>query len=140
MLAPWTAGQLAEMTILEPSAGKGDLLNVIKERISSWHRTPKNKLYAIEQNHELKAILRDKGFRVVGSDFLQYRPEVQLDLIVMNPPFSNADEHILHAWNILEEGEIVALCNRETIDNPHSERRKLLERVIYDNSGTVENL
>ena len=48
----------------------------------------------------------------------------------MNPPFSNADEHLLKAWDILESGEIVCLLNTETLANPYTKRRQLLASII----------
>jgi hypothetical protein len=51
----------------------------------------------------------------------------------MNPPFSNADKHILHAWRIAPEGcEIVSICNFETISNTYSGSRRQLDCVIRD--------
>lgn len=50
----------------------------------------------------------------------------------MNPPFSNADEHILKAWEIMEEGDIVALCNSETLRNLCSGKRKALAELVAD--------
>lgn len=53
----------------------------------------------------------------------------------MNPPFSNAAKHILHAWEIAPEGcEIISLCNWETIKNSYSSERRQLEEII-DNYG-----
>jgi hypothetical protein len=57
----------------------------------------------------------------------------------MNPPFSNGDEHLLKAWDILHEGHIVCLLNEQTILNPHTNRRKLLKTII-DQHGSVEYL
>ena len=43
-----------------------------------------------------------------------------INAIYMNPPFSNAEKHIIHAWKITPEGcEIVTLCNYATIENMH---------------------
>jgi hypothetical protein len=56
-------------------------------------------------------------------------------MIIMNPPFSNADKHIIHAWEIAPEGcEIVSLCNYETIAKEY--RYEKLGRLIktYGNS------
>jgi hypothetical protein len=56
----------------------------------------------------------------------------------MNPPFSNADRHILHAWSIAPEGcEIVSLCNYQTIEKEYSNRQ--LSSLIrqYGNSENI---
>jgi hypothetical protein len=56
----------------------------------------------------------------------------------MNPPFSNADDHFLKAWEIAENTDIVCLMNAETIRNPYSQKRQLVNRIIEDNGGSVE--
>lgn len=133
--------------ILEPSAGKGDILDYItgKRNIEYSGRTfdvggvEKKRVYCIEQNEELVYILQEKGYKVLGNDFLNYSTQYCIDLILMNPPFSNGDEHLLHAWNTLDGGDIVCLLNAETINNPYTKTRKLLAKIIEDN-GSVEML
>lgn len=98
----------------------------------------RQKLYAIEIEPELQDILRGKGYKVLDSDFLQYDGDIDFNLIIANFPFSNGDEHFLKAWNLLKNGQIVCLLNTETIKNPYSEKRKLIERIIEDNGGKVE--
>ena len=112
--------------VLEPSAGKGDIL----DHITKHHRA---KCYAIEKNPELRMILQEKKYKVIDTDFLEYRKDSDFNVIIMNPPFSNGDEHFLKAWEILEDGKIVCLLNAETIKNPFSEKRKLVQKIISDN-------
>ncbi len=129
-------------SILEPSAGKGDILDWIVEKCWSCNGGNKRndpKLFAIEQNVELAALLRSKGHRVVAHDFLSYMPENRFDLVVMNPPFSEGAAHLLHAWNIIEGGHIVCLLNTETVRNPCTRERRLLADIIQEH-GTVEDL
>lgn len=115
--------------VLEPSAGKGDLLAPVRDsRIN---------VYAFEKNAQLRELLADKA-RIVGHDFLRYYGGTMLfDLIVMNPPFSNGDEHLLHAWEILARGDIACILNAETVRNPCTQRRKRLADLIASN-GSVE--
>lgn len=136
-------------TILEPSAGKGDILDwIIKQygaslsdAIGFYQRGYSGpRLEAIEQNPDLVAVLQKKEYRVVATDFLTYTPEIPPDLILMNPPFSAGARHLLHAWEILNGGDVVCLLNAETIRNPFSEERRLLGRVIKDAAGTIEFL
>ncbi|MGC4087288.1 MAG: hypothetical protein QM756_05150 [Polyangiaceae bacterium] len=77
---------------LEPSAGKGDIAEGIKERFRNA------RVDCIEQSPELIAVLADKDFPIVGHDWLTYAGVCYYDAIVMNPPFSNGDEHLLRAW------------------------------------------
>lgn len=82
----------------------------------------------IEINPTLQDILKARKFTLVGSDFLTYNGDEHYDLIIMNPPFSNGDEHLLKAIDLAKKtgGRIVCLLNAETIKNPYSNRRKLL--------------
>ena len=124
-------GKLDGLTILEPSAGKGDILDVIEEH------SFKSELYCCELHPELRYILQEKDYRVIGNDFLSYQGDYLFDLIIMNPPFSRADEHILKAWEVLEEGDVISLVNSETLNNPCTKRRQLLAGLIEDH-GEVE--
>lgn len=149
MVAPY-AERLFQATVLEPSAGRGDILDHICKKgipvklvtrsgheYESEAKAKPGKVYAIEKNPDSQMILQQKGYRVLASDFLTFRPEHRFDLILMNPPFSNGDDHLLHAWDILPSGDIACLLNAETIRNPFSATRKRLAKIIAD-SGSVE--
>lgn len=118
--------------ILEPSAGKGDIVDFCKLNGAK-------DIIAYELNKDLQKILSSKC-HLIGEDFFSCKPEQvsHINLIVMNPPFSNADKHIKHAWEIAPEGcEIIALCNWETIAKEYLHRE--LSIIIRD-YGTSENL
>ena len=118
--------------VLEPSAGKGDIVDYVKNQGCK-------KVLAYETNKDLRAILKDKC-TLLGEDFLKAKAEdvSHINMIVMNPPFSNADKHIEHAFNIAPEGcEIIALCNYETINK--SFRYRGLASIVK-NYGVHENL
>jgi len=142
MLAPFTTEhhgktyyRLTGLSILEPSAGKGNILDFIED-VTTDHKT---KLYACEIDPELKYILQDKGYRVLAEDFLNYSGDYFFDLVIMNPPFNNASKHILKAWDVLSSGDIVALCNSETIKNPFNKERQQLKKLI-ESFGSVEHI
>ncbi|HRH68889.1 MAG TPA: DUF4942 domain-containing protein [Flavobacteriales bacterium] len=124
---------LENLTILDPSAGSGAILNFVAELI---HGDEAPDLHAIEINPDMQPILREK-YTLVHDDFLTFHSDVRYDLILMNPPFSNGDAHLEKAWNILQHGDIVCLLNAETIRNPHTIRRKWLVQLIADH-GSVE--
>lgn len=116
--------------VLDPSAGKGDIL---KFALAAGADT----VEGIEKNNELRRLLSTK-YPVVGSDWFETKAEdiSHVQMILMNPPFSNADRHILHAWSIAPEGcEIVAQCNAETINNPYSRVRTELGTLIANNGS-----
>jgi hypothetical protein len=116
------------MMVLDPSAGKGDILDWIADR----HRARRDNLHAIEINPDLRSIIAGKGYTCVDSDFLQYRGKGGYNVIAMNPPWSNGDEHLLKAWDVMTNGYIVCVLNAETLRNPYTERRKLLARLIKE--------
>jgi len=131
MVAPLLKGEgsyrtLPYKTILEPSAGKGDIVDRLVNR---YHRDAKN-VSCIEIEAELQHILLGKGYRLIESDFLAYCERYTFDLVIMNPPFAEGVDHLLKAWDILKSGDIVCLLNAETLLNPHTGKRKLLAGII----------
>jgi hypothetical protein len=108
-------------TWLEPSAGKGDLADFICER---WnHRNyrysetkEKPDIDVIEIVPELQHILKGKGYRVVHDDFLSFETFKRYDVIIMNPPFSNGEKHLLKALELQKDGgRVISLLNAATI-------------------------
>ena len=87
--------------ILEPSAGKGDIIDEIKEKYehcySYRYSKPEVDIDAIEIDKNLRLLLKGKEYKVVFDDFLNFNTYKKYDLIVMNPPFSNGDRHLLKA-------------------------------------------
>lgn len=120
MLAKFDSYTLNTKHILEPSAGKGDLAEAIAQKLaydrSYYGKEYKDLIHCIESDIELQATLRGKDFPIVGNDFLTFFPDEEYDLIIMNPPFSNGDKHLLHAWEILNSGDIVCLLNFVCMD------------------------
>lgn len=121
--------------ILEPSAGSGNIVKYLNTHHSDCE------VYCIEIDNNLQSILKDLECKILGSDFLDFDNRLQLDfdLIIMNPPFQSGAKHLLHAWQILQEGDIVCLLNQETISNPYTEERQLLLKLIEDH-GSFEEL
>lgn len=125
-------------TVLEPSAGKGDIVQGLKSHAKYQNLD----IDCVEINKDLRNCLKGAGYRVVGDDFLTYTTMKQYDLIVMNPPFSNGDAHLLKALKMQQRygGAVVALVNAETIRNPYTNLRKELVQMIENADGTVEYL
>lgn len=75
----------------------------------------------------------------IHDDFLTYDGRMCYDLIVMNPPFSNGDEHLLKAIELQKDSgaEIRCILNAETIINPYTNRRKLLARKLEELGAKV---
>jgi predicted RNA methylase len=98
-------------TVLEPSAGSGNLVRECLERgaveVLWCEKEPQLRDMLTSIPCATPALLRD-------NDFLQVHPAdvSHVDVICMNPPFSADEAHILHAWEIAPPGcEIVALAN-----------------------------
>ena len=121
-------------TILDPSAGKGNLLDSVKD--SYTHRSAA--LYAIEIDNNLRSILQGKGHKVIDSDFLAWSGPDKFDLILMNPPFNRGAEHLLKAIDTMYNGQIVCLLNAETLRNPCTNTRKELARRLEELGAEIE--
>src|SRR3712207_8812557 len=76
--------------ILEPSAGKGDILDVLLEK--NRYKSGYLNIDCIEVEPELRSILKGKKYRVVYDDFLSFYSQKKYDLILMNPPFSDGED------------------------------------------------
>ena len=138
------AAALRKLTILEPSAGSGAIVDELTAWLdrADYHsaRSGKQNVYCCEADPELRAVLHDKGYKVLANDFLSYRGDHFFDLVVMNPPFSNGDRHLLKAWEVVAaDGDVICLLNTETLANPYTEARQLLARLVEDH-GTREDL
>lgn len=118
--------------ILEPHAGKGDIVDYC-------HNHGAKQVLACEINTDLQKIVRSKA-TLIGEDFFNVQASdiSHVNAIYMNPPFSNADRHILHAWRIAPGGcEIVSLCNYQTIELKHMYRQL---SIVVSDYGNTENL
>lgn len=152
-------------TILEPSAGKGDILKGIARNEGSRYGSRAFDVDAIEIDPNLRQILkynfsderksaeREKnrnsysldeefftnGIHVVHDDFLTFEPFKTYDIIIMNPPFSKGCEHLLKALEIQKRGgSIVCLLNAETLRNPFAENRRALIRLLDQYGAQIE--
>ena len=130
-------------TILEPSAGKGNIVDElmkIQERKNKWYKTYNFNIDCIELDENLRHILKGKNYRVVYNDFLTYSTMKEYDLVVMNPPFENGAKHLLKALEMQSRngGSIVCLLNAETIKNQCTNERITLNRILQDNNAKIE--
>jgi hypothetical protein len=120
-------------TILEPSAGSGSIVDAIIQAGG----TP----IACELNDKLRTIVASKC-KVLAADFMTVTSEQvsHIHTIVMNPPFSADEKHILHAYEIAPAGcTIIALCNLRTIKNPYTKSRENLCDLI-ESFGDYEDI
>ena len=121
--------------ILEPSAGLGNIIDVINSDIN---RHNSYNICAIELDNKCRNVLLSKNIKVIDSDFLAYSGLEQFDLIIANFPFSDGDSHLHKALDVLFSGQIVCLLNAETIKNPYSNSRKDLVSKLNKLDAKIE--
>lgn len=125
-------------SVLEPSAGKGDIAQILCDKLRYKSNNYCEKMVysaydvdCVEIDSNLRAILKEKGFKVVHDDFLTMETAKHYDLIMMNPPFDHGAEHLLKALRMQEKGgAIVCLLNAETLRNPGTYIKKLLVKEL----------
>lgn len=136
-------------SVLEPSAGKGDLARVAANKMYNARRgfpvyDEHSKQEALEQadidcveiDSFLRSQLENTGFRVVHDDFLTFETQKRYDLILMNPPFDRGAEHLLHALELIEHGGTIrCILNAETIRNPCTPARQRLLKALETDSS-----
>lgn len=125
-------------SILEPSAGKGDILIALRDRFR-LHGIYVDFIDCVEIDPNLRAILKEKNYNVVGNDFLLFQTYSQYDLIIMNPPFKNGDKHLLKALELCKTGgQVCCILNAETIKNPCTVYRQDLNRKLEEYNASIE--
>lgn len=125
---------LSGKVIFDPSGGKGNIVDFAKQHGAK-------DVISCEINEDLKKILQTKC-KVIASDFLTVTSEQvsHIDFIIMNPPFSADEKHILHAYEIAPPGcNIISLCNKQTIKNTYTKARQELKAII-EGYGTATDL
>ena len=130
-------------TVLEPSAGKGNIIEAIQKKeqyYSSYNNNYHFDIDAIEADKNLQAVLKGKNIRVVYNDFLTYDTIKEYDLIIMNPPVSDGCKHLLKALEMQSRngGAIVCLLNAETLKNQCTNARLLLARKLEEYNAKIE--
>jgi hypothetical protein len=120
--------------VLEPSAGKGDIADVIKAEY------PGAKMDVVELSGELRSVLEAKGYKLSGADFLEHSGSY--DRIVMNPPFEKMADitHVRHAYNQLAPGGRVVSIMSESPFFRADKKAVEFRRWLDDVGGTSEKL
>lgn len=139
--------------ILEPSAGKGDLVRLtvgikymmqrkkyaqlglnadFPETDGEWKDAWSGlHVDCIEIDPVLRQRLEDENLRVIHDDFLTFETQMRYDLCVMNPPFDQGADHLLKAIDIMRRGgQIACILNAETLRNPYSYKRDELLKLL----------
>lgn len=127
-------------TVLEPSAGKGDIAAYVTEKAKlDWNNALD--VDCIEIDQDLAATLKGKEFKVVHDDFLTFHTYKRYDLIIMNPPFSSGSRHLVKALDMQKDGgAVICILNAETLKNPCTNERVTLIKHLNELSADIEYL
>lgn len=132
-----TLGDLeAGMRFLEPEAGTGNIADQAAEIVGI------DNVDCIEIQEANRAVLKDKGYRVIGEDFLAMTPTPIYDRIVMNPPFRNhADiKHVERALQWLKpSGKLVSIMSGGVAFREDSATRSFRELAEHLGGQIIEN-
>lgn len=122
--------------ILEPQAGKGNIVRYIKANYK-----PKQ-ILACEIEPDLRKVLSGHC-NLIGEDFLELTADKisHIDYIIMNPPFSADEKHVLHAFEIAPDGcKIISLCAGTVLHYGRSSQLKRRIEALVRTYGYSENL
>lgn len=118
-------------SVLEPSAGKGDMARYVMERHEEVTQRDDLDLDCVEIDSELQNVLTGSGFRVVHDDFMTFHTFKKYDLIIMNPPFGAGAAHLMKALDIQKDGGgVICVLKAETVRNPYTNEGKSLARRL----------
>lgn len=124
-------------SVLEPSCGKGDMVDYLKE-----YNSVKN-IDCIENDPKLVNLLFQRGITTIWDDFLTFKTSKEYDAIIMNPPFSNGVDHLLYAIrlcenNVLKDTTIACILNANTLKNDFSNKRTKLNDLLNKYQANIE--
>lgn len=123
------------MSVLEPSAGKGDILDAVKEN------HPDAKSVGIEPHSDLRELIGMKGHEVhEDRDFLEHKG--QYDRIIMNPPFENRQDvaHVRHAFEQLKPGGKLVAIMGAGVFGGSSKKDQEFRDWLDEQGGEVEDM
>lgn len=116
----------AGLVVLEPSAGSGNIVRKLNEAGAA-------EVLACELDENLRRVLSREKCRLIASDFMTVQAEQvsHVNMIVMNPPFSQGVRHIQHAYDIAPAGCcIVALCNSSNLESSYYSHYREFAKLV----------
>ena len=94
--------------ILEPSAGNGQIVKVLREGGYD------NRIDAVELRPEERGTLEALADNVTIGSFFDYEPDCGYDVIIGNPPYSLALDFINKSLELLQD-----VYKRQALEHPH---------------------
>lgn len=129
--------------VLEPSAGTGNLAEIISERYSDAV------VNCFEINPKFVEALRNKEqtstfkWDIHNRDFLSINFDGEYDRVVMNPPFDKGQteiDHVMHAWDALnQDGILVAILPTGVVDRTNKKSKNFQEFLSSCGAEIVRN-
>lgn len=92
--------------ILEPSAGNGNIIQVLKQKNVDGNIT------TLELREEERKNLIQISDEVIIDDFLNWIPDKEYDVIIGNPPYTYAKEFIEKCFEIANENTVIIMLLR----------------------------
>lgn len=121
------------MSILEPSAGVGNLLDCLPAGQYS--------ILCVEPMKTNCYVLEQKGYKVVCSTFEDVYVDLpKFDRIIMNPPFSGQRDimHVTMAYYLLKPGGVLCAVISENALYYKTETTKNFKKFLEENNGYIE--
>ena len=130
-----------EGNILEPSAGCGNIVKILRDKNTNGHIT------SIELRKEEKDVLSSISDEVIIADFLNWKTDRNFDIIIGNPPYKYAMEFVKKSLELLQEnGKLIFLLRTAFLESrsrhdfwqekPLSELYVLSKRPSFINGKT----
>ncbi|MBZ9752135.1 hypothetical protein GO986_12130 [Deinococcus sp. HMF7620] len=122
------------LTLLEPQAGKGDLVD------AALAAEPTLQVTVCERSGQLRDILSAKGYAPVGDDSMALRG--RWERILMNPPFEQlADiDHIRHAASLLApDGLLVAVVSESPFFRRETKAQAFRDWLTASQADVIQN-
>lgn len=124
-------------TVLEPSAGSGNIADAVLEEF------PSTQIHCFELNRKLAGLLKLKGYYVGGDDFLADEQVACIyDRILMNPPFEKqADiDHVRKAFSVLKPHGILVSVMAPGFEFRQDRKSQDFRQWLVEAGGEWEDL
>jgi predicted RNA methylase len=129
--------EFGQASALEPSAGEGAIVRALLrggcEKVTAIENDP----HGVEMLRHLAKRVNEKceaekpALRVIASNFFDHQMGA-FDAVVMNPPFSSAQEveHVLRAWEFVKPGGVLVSVMSASAQHRTSGRYSVLQKFF----------